>query len=377
MSQLASSSVSLGQTAKKGGEPRYILTAKLVWLMLLVSVVPLLVLGAAWLRESGRQIRDENDLLMNQTAEGLAGQVDEWIDKNVRILQAAARMPAVTSMAAASQEAVTKAIQETYPWMYLVFTVGMDGKSVARSDGKPAVDYSDRLYFRDVAHLGQPLAWQTLVGKTSGVPALVLAVPVLVNGNRVGVVAAAMTLGDISKTVATWRKGQTGFAFLLDEQNKVLSHPRRDLVVAQTELKDHPLVRAVRKVLQQSQAMPFINPEGRAVVGLGRTNKYGWMLAIEQSEDEVFAELRKVQFWGAALLAVTAILVSLIAWRTARSLVRPIVQLTQMADRMSTGELDVKLDIRSRDEIGMLAQAFGRMQNSLRKAMERLEQRAG
>jgi HAMP domain-containing protein len=42
---------------------------------------------------------------------------------------------------------------------------------------------------------------------------------------------------------------------------------------------------------------------------------------------------------------------------------------------MSLGDLNVKIDVQSRDEIGQLAGALGRMQTSLRMAMERLRKK--
>jgi|GEM_PF-191234 len=52
-----------------------------------------------------------------------------------------------------------------------------------------------------------------------------------------------------------------------------------------------------------------------------------------------------------------------------------IQMLTDAADRISVGELDVVIDIRSRDEIGSLAAAVTRMQDSLRFSIERLRKR--
>lgn len=52
-----------------------------------------------------------------------------------------------------------------------------------------------------------------------------------------------------------------------------------------------------------------------------------------------------------------------------------IQMLTDAADRISVGELDVVIDIRSRDEIGSLAEAVTRMQDSLRFSIERLRKR--
>ncbi len=50
-------------------------------------------------------------------------------------------------------------------------------------------------------------------------------------------------------------------------------------------------------------------------------------------------------------------------------------KLTDAADRISVGELDVMIDIRSNDEIGALADAISRMQDSLRFSIERLRRR--
>ena len=76
------------------------------------------------------------------------------------------------------------------------------------------------------------------------------------------------------------------------------------------------------------------------------------------------------------LLALTLAVVGLVAWRTGTNLVRPIVRLTDLADRVSLGELDAVIDIRSDDEIGRLAQSFARLQTSLQRAMERLKRPA-
>lgn len=50
-------------------------------------------------------------------------------------------------------------------------------------------------------------------------------------------------------------------------------------------------------------------------------------------------------------------------------------KLTDAADRISVGELDVVIEVRSQDEIGALAEAISRMQDSLRFSIERLRRR--
>jgi methyl-accepting chemotaxis protein len=65
--------------------------------------------------------------------------------------------------------------------------------------------------------------------------------------------------------------------------------------------------------------------------------------------------------------------VAIIAWFSARSISKPILEMTDAATRMSLGDLDVEINIESRDEIGMLAKSIVRMQTSLAYAMKRLK----
>lgn len=49
------------------------------------------------------------------------------------------------------------------------------------------------------------------------------------------------------------------------------------------------------------------------------------------------------------------------------------LDMVDAAARMSLGDLDVQINIASKDEIGMLARSIGRMQTSLAYAMKRLK----
>ncbi len=56
-------------------------------------------------------------------------------------------------------------------------------------------------------------------------------------------------------------------------------------------------------------------------------------------------------------------------------LTRKIQYLTDVADRISVGDMEAEIEIRSKDEIGSLADAISRMQDSLRFSIERLRRR--
>jgi methyl-accepting chemotaxis protein len=251
--------------------------------------------------------------------------------------------------------------------------VGLDGRNVARSDDVPLKDYSDRQYYKDIIK-GKKLAWQTLIGKTSKKPALVLAVPIMSGDQLVGVMAAAMTIDEISNYIARWKKGKTGFAFLIDEKGKVVAHQLGQYVQTQKNLSSHPLITALRKGGWTTETTRF-NNQGATYYGHARKIKRDWVIAIQQQNDEVFESLKRVQNFAYILLGATIVIVSLIAWMSARTIVTPITKLTDVAERMSLGDLNMQINIPSKDEIGQLAQAIKRMQTSLRLAMERLRRK--
>ena len=357
-----------------GQKIRFGLFGKFIIVMLIVSLLPFAVFWGIILKETNNRVQIETENLMAQTAGGLGTQVDGWINNNVSILRTTAKLPEMISMDGMEQEKILKVIQKEYPWMYLVFTLGIDGLNVARNDGRPLKDYSDRQYYKDIL-AGKKLSWQTLIGKTSKKPALVLAVPIKAGDTLLGVMAAAMTVDEISNNIANWRKGKTGFAFLVDEKGYVVSHPDKQYVTKRKNLNSHPLIASFRKKGWRTTTSKFIAPNGETAFGHVRSNNFGWALVLQQESKEVFESFNRVQEFAFILLGGTVLLVLIIAWFSARAIVSPIMKLTDAAERMSLGELNVEIDIKSKDEIGLLAQAIGRMQTSLRLAMNRLRKK--
>jgi methyl-accepting chemotaxis protein len=269
------------------------------------------------------------------------------------------------------QSEVLATVHQVYPWMYLVFTVAPDGQNVARSDDKPLTSYADRQYFKDVAAYGKALSWETLIGKTSKKPALVVAVPIKSGDRVVGVLASAMAIEDISRMVANWKSGKTGYAFLVDQNGKVVAHPKEEFVLTEVSLADHPLVSSLRKRGLPS-LMSFTSKAGPEAVGYVQPTALLWAVGVQQDEAELFGPLRQSVGFGVLLLAGAMVLVALVAAILSRRMVRPIVALTEAADRMSMGELDQPIDCRHVDELGQLARSLERVRRSMKSAMDRL-----
>jgi methyl-accepting chemotaxis protein len=83
----------------------------------------------------------------------------------------------------------------------------------------------------------------------------------------------------------------------------------------------------------------------------------------------------KARNMNAAIMLGIIVIVGLIIFFYGRRVTGNIRYLSEVADRISVGELDAQIEVRSKDEVGELAEAISRMQDSLRLSIERLRRR--
>lgn len=89
----------------------------------------------------------------------------------------------------------------------------------------------------------------------------------------------------------------------------------------------------------------------------------------QQFEDLVMSEIQRAGALDLALIIVTLILLR-------RVVVTPIRRLTEASEQIAAGQLSTKIEVYSRDEIGMLSGAINKLQTSLRIAVERMKRAA-
>lgn len=82
----------------------------------------------------------------------------------------------------------------------------------------------------------------------------------------------------------------------------------------------------------------------------------------------------RIRIFYAVILCVLLILLVRIFFY-ARSVIKPILQLAEVADKISMGELDTPVQVKAKGEVAILAESIERMQTSVKAAIERLQRR--
>ncbi|OGR18959.1 MAG: hypothetical protein A2X81_17290 [Desulfobacterales bacterium GWB2_56_26] len=341
--------------------------------MLVIAIIPL---GGLWyigIHKSRQQWTANIYRNLVENTEHLTRSVDDWTNMNLRLLEQNAALPAILGMDSNGQNPVLKAVTDTYEWIYLAFTILPDGQNLGRSDGKPVTFYGDREYFKQVLG-GKPMGQQVLLGKTSNKPAFILAKPIKGEGAKNhGVIAIAMTLEDLSKTITKTRIGETGYAILLDDTNRLIAHGQGEVSSELQDFSSHPVLSQRNRFDHDSFVF---EDNGKKIVAFSKRTGQGWTLIVQQDYKEAYAAADQAQRNALLLLLVTLATVIVIAYLLARRLSTPIRNLTLIADEISRGNLNAVIKEKGRsDEIGALARAIDRMGVSLQMAFERLRKR--
>jgi methyl-accepting chemotaxis protein len=129
---------------------------------------------------------------------------------------------------------------------------------------------------------------------------------------------------------------------------------------------------------------PWKNPgEPKARMKVARFMYFApwdWVIGAGSSQDEFLDTATKLEtsarqsnFTLLSILIISLAAAVLIWMVVAKRITKPILMLTDAAEKMSMGDLSMKIDTLSKDEIGTLAKAIKRMQTSLKLAMDRMQ----
>ena len=206
----------------------------------------------------------------------------------------------------------------------------------------------------------------------NGESAAFLAQPV-VNKNVVEmVVALKLSIDSINKIMLERSgMGKTGESYLVGKDKLIRSRPYADDKNGQGETTGGQARVDVVDTVASREALSGIinkriidNYQGKVVLSAFAPIKVGdtiWALIVEITKSEAFSEiktLKKINY-GMALMVILFIIA--MAYMITRSITSPIQHLTEIARKVSDGNLDVRADIHTNDETKILATAINQM----------------
>jgi GAF domain-containing protein len=342
--------------------------------LLMTVMIPVLV-GISFLTTSQarQQMEAGAHTELKGTSTSLAATVSTWLELNNSALYELTLQPSIVSMDGELQRPVLQAMAKAHPYTYLVSTTDLTGLNVARNDDGDLADYSDREWFLG-AQQGSPITYQSLIGRTSGQPALAISMPIKNTSDRViGVVMTAANLTDLAEETKVAKLGERGFTYIVDTNNLALAHPDETYTAELRDMSEYPPVVALRQ--GETGVITFTDENGERWRAYGTILENGWAIIAQRPESEIFAPARQFQTFALVLILAGGAIMLALVWFTIRRTLQPIATLTATISDISTGNLDRVVEVNSRDEIGVLASTFNKMTAQLRNLIGNLEKR--
>ncbi|MHC4454670.1 MAG: PAS domain S-box protein [Planctomycetota bacterium] len=200
----------------------------------------------------------------------------------------------------------------------------------------------------------------------------------------IGVVVLRVHVGNLSNMVYSLMFGKTGESYLVNKKGYMISESRFSDVLKEqgivkkrcslelklTDPETGELTHGVAECISGKSgfdARGYTDYTGTMVLGAWHwLPELKWGVITEIDRDEGYGLAYNLHFIANAILFAIAFPVLLAAYLVGRRLSNPILRLRSITDKMASGgDLSQRIDIKQKDEIGGLADAFNTMVSSL------------
>jgi methyl-accepting chemotaxis protein len=259
-----------------------------------------------------------------------------------------------------------------------IVVTGGNGTQIARSDNAMLTNVSDRNFFKLAMKGQEEVVSEVLVSKDNGHLISVLAAPVKgSNGNVTGVIQGTIELSILNEFVKGLSKDNIT-VYILDREGKLLAHPTKNLQKPEERIDLTNFDFVKRGLSGGSGAEELTMDNKKMLVSYMENQKSGWLICTEIPYSDAIAQSVKeamyISFIGIFLILITGG----IAFVLAGIAIKPISALVSAAKSIAEGNLAIKkIELKSKDELGLLAEAFNSMVSNLTELIRKIQGNAG
>lgn len=211
-------------------------------------------------------------------------------------------------------------------------------------------------------------------------PYMTIAVPIdRYAGRVIGVLQVQVNLKYVWDLVSKLKVGTGGYAYAVARNGDLIAHPDISLVLQRRNIARLDQVSAAFQPQPGGE-----RPQGTVVNNLHGKQVFsswtlipdlGWAVFVEQPVEEVYGPLYASLFRTSGFLLVGLGMALIASLFVARRVVRPLETLRKGAERIGGGDMNLRLDVKTGDEIELLADEFNKMTENLRGAYDGLERK--
>ena len=235
----------------------------------------------------------------------------------------------------------------------------------------PTFDATGRAWYKDAAASQDVKISKIYLTKTDHKPVVSLSSAFRQNGQVAGVAGFDLSLDAVEDFVSSIKVGETGGAFLVNEEGNFIYHKTK--TIDDTILDEKENAEAIKAFFQGKPTIASWSEAGTTMLfASAPVGDTGWVLVLEVPKSEILAPIMKMGAIVAVVILLSiAMLIAIILYIT-RSIATPITELGKIAEQVAEGNLSHKFsDTNRQDEIGRLHQSFAKMSKNLHDLVQR------
>lgn len=343
-------------------------------LILLFTVVLVLALGSVGIGsylQSASLLQDELNANAESLLEMISNQVHEYFDMHlasVRMMGSSDSVENVYSKFNAENDMMNsyKDYIDQYSDVMYIY-LGTERKDFfiwPETEIPEGYDPTARPWYQQAVEADEAIWTDPYVDAFTGDLIISAAMPVYDGRNKfVGVLAIDLSLKNLSDQISSIKIGETGYPFVFDNNHLLMIHPNPDKIGQPSAV---PELQEFIKAGNTGILEYVFNGQPK-FAAINYVKDIGWPIAASLPVDEVerksFGMLTGILIIG----LITLVVAGLVNMFFAKSIVQPIISIGEEMEKVKNGDFTVQANIKTKDEVGILAENFNAMISQVRE----------
>jgi signal transduction histidine kinase/HAMP domain-containing protein len=208
-------------------------------------------------------------------------------------------------------------------------------------------------------------------------PYMTIAVPIeRFAGDVIGVLQAEVNLKYIGDVVSSITIGKAGYAYAVSRSGELIAHPDISLVLQRRNVRDLAVVKGAFVDTSRTSGASTIAPniQGKEVLSsFALIRDFDWAVIVERPLEEAYEALYASMLRTSVLALIGLGMALFASYFLARRVIRPVRVLSEGVERIGAGDLGYQLNLKTGDEIEILADEFNKMTSQLQESYANLE----
>ncbi|MFB2972360.1 cache domain-containing protein [Aerosakkonema sp. BLCC-F183] len=346
--------------------------------MVFLVVSSLLTTGVILIYSSFQTQLKQSNLLQQARSRAAAETIDAYMDDLIRKLGYLARVQGLTDLPLETKQTLLEGLTRHNDAYEMVAIVNRQGNPVV------VVSPYNRVGLGNLALT--PLFVRSFRRQEDYVDAVsidpeihqlvtTIAVPIRDRQDEVdGILLARVNLKFLDFVVSQTEVGKTGYTYVIDDRNFIIAKKRSAGERFKLEdISQRPFIENLHDTETQALTI-YRGLQNEEVLGaIAPIDSVDWSVVVELPTAEAYAPVRNQILVMVGALSLATFTAVVLGFYFSRRLVKPLESLTVAAAQISDGNLDTRVYIQSRNELGILARSFNQMAQQLQESFRTLE----